>query len=188
MKHTIKTWLGAMAAAILPYAVPAHATGILLETDPATFPLAGGAIHLRLRPATLSQWTFGAGVYALDFPGMLVDLTPENKDEKWNVRIQPGIGLFTDRDFGERNHHMTVGTQVGVQRFEVDAAGLNGSDGFWNLLVMPRIGYHWAPFHNGFYLFPWAGIGYTKTISGSTGDFHVAPLVPFATMHVGWEF
>jgi len=188
MRHTTKTGLGALAAALLPLTNSAQAADILLETDPATFPLAGGAIHIRVRPAALPEWTFGAGVYALDFPGMLVDLTPENKDEKWDVRIQPGIGLFTDRDFGERSHHMTLGAQVGVQRFEVNAPGQEGSDGFWNLLIMPRIGYHWAPFDNGFYMFPWAGIGYTKTISGSTGNFHVAPLVPFATLHLGWEF
>ena len=186
MKNGYRTWLGALAGLALPFA--AHGANLLVETDPATFPLAGGALHLRVRPEACPSWTFGAGIYALDFPSLLVDLTPENKGEDWNVRIQPGIGIFTDRDFGEKNSHLTLGGQVGLQRFEVDATGRKGSDGFWNLLIMPRIGYHWAPFDNGFYLFPWAGLGYTKTVSGSTGQFHVAPLVPFATMHVGWEF
>lgn len=178
--------LGALAG-FLGLAVPAQAVNVLVETDPATFALGGGAIHLRLRPDS-SLCSYGIGAYALDFPSLMVDLHQPNRKEDWKVSIQPGIGLFADRGFGIPSRHWTLGMQAGIQRFSVEAPGQEGSDGYWNLLVMPRAGFHWAPFQNGFYLFPWAGVGYTRTISGTSGDFDVSPVVPFATLHMGWQF
>lgn len=173
-----------LAAALL---APLHAGEILLETDPATFPMKGGALHLRARFDAMPGWTVGVGAYALDLPGLMVDLVPRNADEDWDVRIEPGIGLFLDRGFGAGGDGLTVGGQVSLQRFELEATGQEGGDA-WNVLAMPRVGYHWRPFANGFYLFPWAGVGWTVPVAGDEGDYHVAPIVPFATMHIGWQF
>lgn len=166
---------------------PIHAAQFLLETDPATFAMKGGALHLRTRLASLPGWTFGVGAYALDLPALMVDLVPQNSGEDWSVRIEPGLGLFLDRGFGVDGDGLTIGGQVSLQRFELDAPGQAGGD-VWNLLVMPRAGYQWSPFDNGFYVYPWAGVGYTAPVAGDEGSYHVSPVVPFATLHVGWNF
>lgn len=178
------TTFALLAAATI---APVHAGEFLLETDPATFAMKGGALHLRARFDALPGWTFGLGAYTLDLPSLMVDLVPQNEGEDWSVRIEPGIGLFLDKGFGADGDGLTIGGQVSLQRFELDAPMQDEGD-VWNLLVMPRAGYHWSPFDNGFYVFPWAGIGYTTPVSGDEGSYHVAPVVPFATMHVGWRF
>lgn len=180
MKKTILSLIA------LAFAAP-HAAEVLVETDPATFAMKGAALHLRARFESLPGWTFGIGSYALDLPSPMVDMVPQNEGEDWNVRIEPGIGLFADKSLREDGNGLTFGGQVSLQRFELDAPGQKAGDA-WNLLVMPRVGYHWSPFDNGFYVFPWAGVGYTAPVAGAAGDYHVAPFVPFATLHVGWNF
>jgi len=166
---------------------PIQAGEFLLETDPATFAMKGSALHLRTRFDALPGWTLGVGAYVLDLPAPMVDLVPRNEGEDWNVRIEPGIGVFLDKGFGAGGDGLQLGGQVSMQRFELDAPRQKSGD-VWNLLVMPRVGYEWRPFDNGFYVFPWAGLGYTTPVSGDEGAYHVAPLVPFATLHVGWAF
>lgn len=167
-------------------ALSTSAMELLVETDPATFALHGAAAHLRVRSEAMPGWTVGAGAYLLDFPALMVDLNEANKGEAWDVRIAPGIGLFVDHSLGQSG--LQWGMQLGMQRFEASNAGQAKGDGFWNLLVMPRLGWEWHPMGNGFYLFPWAGLGWTRTIAGSSGAYDVAPLVPFATLHAGWQF
>ena len=176
------------ALALGAFAASASALDVLVETDPATFALKGAAGHVRLRSEALPGWTFGAGAYLLDFPAPMIDLNEANRDEDWNVRITPGIGLFLDRSLREDGRGFQYGLQMGMQRYEVSAPGQTGGDGYWNLLVMPRAGYEWHPLDNGFYVFQWAGLGWTSTVAGSSGAYHVAPLVPFATLHMGWQF
>lgn len=181
--HALRT-LTALGALSLP----TSALDLLVETDPATFALKGAAAHVRIRSDAMPGWTVGMGAYLLDFPAPMVDLNAANRDEDWDVRIEPGIGLFVDRSLGEDGRGLQIGMQLGLQRFETSAKAQTGSDGFWNLLVMPRIGWEWHPMDNGFYVFPWAGLGWTNTVKGSTGNYDVAPLVPFATLHAGWQF
>ncbi|MCB9497802.1 MAG: hypothetical protein H6686_13020 [Fibrobacteria bacterium] len=177
-----------LVAALLAVPLPSSALDFLVETDPATFALKGAAVHVRVRSAAHPGWTVGAGTYALDFPSPMVDLVEANRDEDWEVRIQPGFGLFVDHSNRPDGRGMQLGLQVGMQRYEASAPGRKTGDGYWNLLVMPRAGWEWHPWNNGFYVFPWAGLGWTTTVAGDAGDFHVAPLVPFATLHAGWEF
>src|SRR5438874_11795861 len=63
------------------------ATSVMIETDPATFALNGFAAHLRVVPRR-AHVAVGVGVYALDFPSLLVDINGSNRGEDWSVRLR----------------------------------------------------------------------------------------------------
>ncbi len=169
-------------------------TVVMVETDPMTFALDGFATHIRFSFPGARQWTFGAGLYGMEFPSLLVDLNADNKDEGWNQRLKLGYGLFVDHYFNDGPQGFFVGAQVAIQRYEISqqAQGQARSQ-YANLLIMPRAGYLWKPFEdNGFYLMPWLGLGGTAKIAGDakvgTEQFEIAPVLAFATLHAGWQF
>ncbi len=57
---------------------------------------------------------------------------------------------------------------------------------------MGYIGYTFQPFDNGFYIKPWAGLGYTTKVAGENildgHGYDVAPVTMFVTLHVGYTF
>jgi hypothetical protein len=66
-----------------------------------------------------------------------------------------------------------------------------GNQKFTNGLALAYAGYTWQPL-GGFYLKPWAGIGYTSKLSGNTAvgksTYTIAPITMFATLHIGYRF
>lgn len=128
----------------------------------------------------------------MDFPDMLVDLNAKNKGQDWNVRLSQGLGLFGEYYFSEPNRKWFVGTQVGIQKYTIDKASVEGDSDFTNVLFMGYAGYVWRVFNDRFYIKPWAGVGYTSKISGDhlLGDaaYDIAPITLFATLHVGYCF
>jgi hypothetical protein len=210
-----KAWAGVLAAALavasprmvraagaegtpLSSAMPAPPSApppasLFLETDPAMFVLGGFAAHVRVRALAAPHWSFGGGAYALTLPGFMVDLDSANRGTGWTSRIAFAAGVFVDRYFREDGEGVFVGAQLGGQAFRVtrtDAAP--GEATFTNLLVMPRVGYTWRPFHAGFYVMPWLGVRGTTRVGGDTSvagkRYDVYPVVAFATVHVGWAF
>jgi len=170
----------------------ADATHVFVETDPATFAFEGYAAHARIRPSSTPHWSFGAGVYAMKLPTIMVDVDPANRDRGWSSRIAFAFGAFVDRSFRDDGDGLFVGAQLGAQRFRVTRGGVGGEGDFTAVLAMPRVGYVWRPFDAGFYLMPWLGVGMTAKVGGDTtvGDasYHVLPVVAFATLHAGWRF
>ena len=173
-----------------------RATAVYLESDPSTFVLGGFSAHLRVAPAAWPRWTVGAGAYALDFPRLMVNLAPENRDEGWQVRLRLAYGLFVDRTLWSRrgDDGLFAGVQVALQHFRIrnERLGDTSADSA-NWLVMPRIGYLFRPFEtSGFYLLGWLGIGATGRLSGETrvgGDsYQVLPVIAFGAVHLGWSF
>jgi len=169
------------------------AAKVLVETDPATFAMEGYAVHLRVKPESIKQWALGFGVYALDFPDILVDLNSKNKNKGWDVRLVQGYGPFMDYYFSEDRRGWLVGVQAALQRFRLKNTSVSSSEAsFTNLLIMPRVGYQWFPGKSGFYLFQWFGMGYTTKLHGNTElgtlSYNVAPSIFFGTLHVGYEF
>lgn len=168
-------------------------TIISIETDPSTFVLNGYAAHFRIKPKNSTHFQFGAGTYALDFPSLMIDLNPDNKDKDWNVRIKSAYSLFGEYYFKEANSKWFVGLQTGVQNYEIKNDNISDKkNNYSNLLIMPSVGYTWTPFKIPFYVKPWAGIGYTTKISGenkvSNLEYSISPIVPFVTLHVGYSF
>jgi hypothetical protein len=125
-------------------------------------------------------------------PGMMVDLNKNNKGAGWDVRINRGFGLFGEHHFSAVNSKLFIGGQLGLQEFKISSEKEAGSTKFSNVLAMGYFGYTINPFQNALYIKPWAGVGYTSKISGSsalaTAKYDIAPLTMFATLHVGYTF
>jgi hypothetical protein len=164
-------------------------TTFSIETDPSTFLFKGYALHFRIKPKNSKHAVIGAGAYALEMPAFLVNLTAENKDKGWNVRINSAFSLFGEYYFNEANNNWFAGLQAGVQNYKNTNDNIpNTENNYSNLLVMPSIGYNWHPFKNGLYVKPWLGLGYTTKISGDNSTYKIAPVTSFVTVHVGYTF
>lgn len=185
--------LGLFTGAVQAQESAQSQTTFSIETDPSTFLFKGYALHIRIKPKNSQHWVVGAGAYALDMPSLMVNLNADNKDRGWNVRINSAYGLFGEYYLKEANCGWFVGLQTSIQNYKISNDNLAGaSSRYHNLLLMPSVGYNWHPFRSPLYLKPWAGVGYTTKLSGENrvGDrtYHIAPLVPFVTMHVGYSF
>jgi hypothetical protein len=164
-------------------------TTFSLETDPSTFLFKGYAFHIRIKPKNYEHLITGAGVYALDMPDFLVNLSADNKDKGWSVRINSAVSLFGEYYFKEANKKWFVGLQAGVQNYKNTNDNIaNNEYKYRNLLIMPSIGYNWHPFKNGLYVKPWVGLGYTTKISGDNSTYKISPVTYFVTVHVGYTF
>jgi hypothetical protein len=168
-------------------------TTFSVETDPSTFLFKGYALHVRIKPKHSQHWVVGAGAYALDMPSLMVNLNADNKNRGWNVRINSAYGLFGEYYLKEVNRGWFLGLQTSIQNYKISNDNLAGtSSRYRNLLLMPSVGYNWHPFRFPLYLKPWAGVGYTTRLSGENRvrdrTYHIVPLVPFFTMHVGFTF
>jgi len=167
-------------------------TEISVEIDPVTFGFKGYGIHLRIKPKNSKHLLLGVGAYAMDFSSVLVDMNKKNKDKGWDVRLNQGYGLFGEHHFFEVNKKWFVGGQIAIQEYIIENKTISGSEKFINSLVMAYGGYTWQPFDFGFYIKPWAGIGYTSKISGTNSlgnsEYDIAPIMMFATLHLGYTF
>lgn len=168
-------------------------TRISLEIDPATFAFKGYGFHLRLQPKGCEHLLVGLGIYAMDFPDILVDFNKNNKDKGWDVCLNQGYSIFAEHHFTEVNRKWFVGTQIGIQEYKIENSSTSGNEKFSNLLAMGYLGYTIKPFKgNSFYIKPWAGVGYTTKISGrnilGSLEYDIAPITMFATLHVGYTF
>ena len=167
-----------------------------IETDPSTFVFNGYAVHLRFQPANLERWLFGIGTYSMDLPDLMVDMNPNNKAKGWELRIDQGLGFFTEYYFKSGNQGFFVGEQLGLQRFKLKKAEqVNQQTRYTNLLFMSYGGYSWHPLKKsipGLYLKPWGGVGLTTNIEGEARiaeeSYEIASLIPFVTLHIGYSF
>ena len=169
-------------------------TEFSVETDPFAFLLDGYSAHLRVKPAGCKHLLFGAGIYALDLPPMLLDVNTTNGSEEWRTRLDQGYALFAEHHFREINRGWLAGSQVAFHGYEIRPAGEPGVTEFSTLLLRIYGGYTWRPFPFSLYLKPWGGIGYGTRVSGSTEvrgrtfDITPPPMFLFATVHVGYSF
>ena len=167
-------------------------TRISLEIDPATFVFKGYGVHLRIQPKKTDHLFLGIGAYAMNMPDVLVDFNKNNKGKNWNVRLNKGFGVFAEHHFTEVNKKWFIGTQVSLQEYKIENDIIAGANKFTNLLAMGYFGYTLKPFDNNFYIKPWAGIGYSSKIDGTTmlgtSEYDNAPITMFATLHLGYTF
>ncbi len=173
-------------------AAAAPAPTIMVETDPSTFVLGGFAAHARVQ-ADKKHTAFGVGAYALDFPKPIVEVDGRNRGDGWKVRLNLGVAAFVDYYVAPAPRGLFFGVQLAGQQFRYRNENSPGEQAFGvNALLMPRVGYLFRPFDAGFYLLGWAGLGATAPVAGSRGvggrEYKVFPLIPFAAVHVGWQF
>jgi len=168
-------------------------TKFSIEIDPATFAFKGYGVHLRIQPKNSKHLLVGAGIYAMDFPDMIVDFNPENKNKGWDVRLSQGVGLFGEYHFSEVNKKWFVGTQLALQEYEIENVNEVGSEKFNTFLGLAYGGYTIQPFkNNGFYIKTWMGVGYTTKTGGENklgnSEYEVSPILLFAAEHLGYTF
>lgn len=191
MRTQIRLLMALVLIALTSFSALAQ-TKFSLEIDPATFAFGGYSLHLRLQPGNSEHLLLGAGTYAMNLPDPMVNLNPENKYEGWDVRISKGYGFFGEYHLAEVNKGLFIGTQLGIQKFRVEKDDALGDAEFTNSLLMGYLGYSIKPFNNALYIKPWAGIGYTAKLSGTTSlssdQYDISPITMFATLHVGYTF
>lgn len=190
IQQTLKSILIA-ASIILSANATAGNNQFSVETDPATLAFNGYAAHIRMAPKQWENWSLGLGVYALDIPNFM--LTADNKDKGWNSRLQRGIGLFAEYYLNQSRQGWFFGAQLAKQDYALSKDSNNSETVYSNQLLMLHSGYRWYPAStNAWYVQPWLGLGYTRTSAGHASlageQFHISHFIPFATVHLGYEF
>ena len=193
-----KSAMGLLIVIFLFLAAPSYAADadslFSLEVDPATFFLKGYSLHFRFTPSNsaAAHWVFGLGIYALEFPDPLRDLVVNNSDDNLDLKLTHGYGLFSEYYLRPDRRGWFLGGQLALTQYDLHNPSKGSDAHYTTLLIMPRAGYRWFPFQNGFYLLPWIGVGYNPKVSGGTtvGDktYHLSPILPFATLHLGYQF
>lgn len=168
-------------------------TKFSLEIDPGTILMKGFGIHAGINPSTSKKWFTGISVYTLELPEFAVNLSEANKDEGWGVRIKYGLGIYGEYFFKEVNRRWFVATQIGIQQYQLSNTNEEAETEYTLGLLMPYFGYSWKPFKNfDFYLKPWAGIGYSPKLGGSSSigshDYETSNMTPLAALHLGYTF
>jgi len=160
-----------------------------IEIDPATYAFSGYSVHLKHSFDELPKIQFGLGIYAMDFPDILVDIDSSNKDKGWDVRLDRGIGLFADVYSNESQNGWFYGGQIAEQKYEL--SHLSQTESYNIILLMAHGGYKYDV-NEKLYLKFWGGVGYAHQYSGETNvagvKYDVPRVVPFGAMHVGYNF
>ena len=160
-----------------------------IEIDPSTYALGGYSLHLKKRFDSIPNVQFGVGAYAMDFPDVFVDMHSKNRDKGWDVRLDNGVGLFTDVYQDETLSGWFYGTQIAFQRYKIDNIG--GSSSYDTFLLMGHGGYKYN-MNDQWYLKFWGGVGYSHKFSGSNRvgnlEYDVPTVVPFGALHIGYNY
>jgi hypothetical protein len=173
-----------------------------IEIDPATFFYNGYSLHLRVRPANVRHFAFGLGIYSFDIPKEYVDRDSENANKGWHARLSIAGSMFGEYYFKEATEKWFVGLQAGVQNFKNTNDSFDDEfSSYTNAIAMPYLGYSWYPFKFPFYVKPMIGVGYSTLLDGtsilissgtqtvkSTKEYHLDPITPFASIHIGYTF
>lgn len=169
------------------------AAEISVETDPATFAFDGYAAHLRIQPDG-SPWVFSLGAYSLKFPTVMRSLVVESSSENIDLQLTSGVGVFLDRHWtSAKNEGFFTGVQVAHHNLTLKDKNSPGSESkYKTVIVMPRVGYRWNIGSSGFYLLPWAGLGFVSTIGDDpkigNQTYSAKKILPFGTLHLGYQF
>lgn len=163
-----------------------------VEIDPTTFVLHGFSAHIRIQPTSCDHLLFGAGIYAMDLPNLIVDFNKKNRAMGWDVRLNQGYGLFGEHHFTEVNKEWFVGAQISIQEYKIENKTLEGVERFSNVLLMGYGGYTLQPFDFNLYFKIWSGIGYSSKVAGrnilQNREYDISPITMVATMHIGYTF
>jgi hypothetical protein len=199
---TRRPLVGATIVAVLGAASAARAeaprTRISAETDPVTFAFRGFALHVRVAPRGAPRLLVGAGTLlgpwftTVTLPDLIVDADPANRGEGWTVAVRGGVTSFIEYFPAGANRGWFIGEQVGVQAFRITRSGAEGSAAFAQMPVMTYGGFAWRPLDGDLYLKPWVGLALVPTIAGTSRldgqEYRRLPILPFATVHVGYTF
>lgn len=176
-----------------------------VEVDPIVpIALHGLGGHFMWQPVWAKRWVLGVAIIARGtMPDFIMNLDSKNKNQGWHYKINQGAGVEAEYYWRESNNKWFTGIQLFTQEinltndYEPQIAEHRTNLG----MAVLTAGYKWYPFrHLGFYLKPWAGVGYTGVIHGAFSpkvipntlvgghEYHIQKLTPFATVHIGYRF
>ncbi|MEZ4652851.1 MAG: hypothetical protein R3E12_04395 [Candidatus Eisenbacteria bacterium] len=163
-----------------------------VEFDPLTTPLGARNLLLYVEPDTWNHWSFSAIAFASDFPNWVDDLMGyRNADKGFDVRVRLSPGATVDRFFRNQRTGWHAGILAFVWRYEVARA--EDQIKFEDLIIMPRLGFRWFLWENrNLYLDPFVGMMLERRLGGAAivdgEQWKASPVLPFATIHVGYHF
>lgn len=176
----------------------------LIEVDPIPFILGGAGGHFSWSPRSAEHFIFGVSFLAqADLPNAFVNLNDINKNKGWQVKINQGLGFYSQYYFDKNGNSWFAGMQLFTQEMELKNDQFPGESDRTNLILLAfQAGYHWYPFKKtNIFIKPWVGIGYQNVISGTfdtdnvdpdldvgTLEYELPPIMPFATVHFGYRF
>lgn len=160
-----------------------------VEADPLPFARGGYGVQVGVRPAGV-HWRVAVASFALDVPDASTEL---GGNDGFHLRVRPSAAVYALRYLGSGRDGWTVGGALRVLRLRYTHDDEPGARADLTT-VSPELiaGYKWHPGGTPFYLQPWVGLGVLAWRSaGDTVGTHAydgLPVVPFATVNVGWEF
>lgn len=161
-----------------------------LETDPLTWMLNGRSLNIKRSSTIHNNVTVGLGYFSLELPDIMIDQNRKNKNKGWDVAVNNGYEFYIDYYLSDPDKGWFTGLQMSLYDFEIEKD--KNKSNFNSVVSLWRSGYLWRPAGTGFYLMPWAAIGYTQKSSGSNNvngeKYDVEPVVLFATLYLGYSF
>ncbi len=166
--------------------------GLSAASDATPWFLGGFSAVLIVEPESLGPWRLSAELWGMEFPEALVELTPGNRGEGWQRRVDVALALQVDYGLGEDGQGWHVGVGVDGLKSTVGRKTFVERGSFWSVEVIGRVGYRWFPLEDvGLFINPWAGFGpllaveETPQVGGER--FKEAPVQGLATIHAGWR-
>jgi hypothetical protein len=151
-------------------------SGYTIEVDPIAYFLKGYSVHLIVDH---QKWRYDLGVFGLELPDAAYKVKPTTNGSK--LRFD-GLGFKVDYFL---NSLIFIGAQSG-------AVYLPSPKGeAWNLETSLRVGLKWKPWTESFYIQPWLSYGPSfgeKAFGKDDQRVELKSGLPFATVHLGWEF
>lgn len=164
---------------------------IYIETDPTALFFNGFSLVAKRSSTFADKLNVGVGFYKSTLPDFFIDDNEKLVGKGWSGK-NVGTDFFFDYFFFDANEGFSAGMTVSLYKFTV--ARNNQEVSYNSLGGTARIGYTWRPFKKfeGFYVFPWVGLGADEKISGTNtidGESFETPPVSFIpALQIGFSF
>jgi hypothetical protein len=159
--------------------------GLLVDVSP--YAMGGYSVKGSVE-GLIPKIELGFEVFALDYPSMMINLNPVNRDRKWELSTV-GMALYTDYKLtDEKNNWYT-----GIGFVHLNETGLNetfASPINYQLFEMLlRVHYKWFPGdQDRFFLNPYFAAGGRTKIGGDEGSFGLIKGIALGSLYLGYQF
>lgn len=152
-----------------------------IETEPVAYMLNGAGIT--------GAYQHGSWTYSIEAYGELRVPESLHGNEEFSTEVK-GL-LFQAERFITGRSGFYIGPELGISLIDFTLKSTRQNKTFTGYSVGLRAGYHWDTGMGNLYLSPVAGLGYTlnnKDVEIADKTFERGPLVPWATVGIGWYF
>ena len=160
------------------------------EVDPFPFATGRWGVQIGARPAALRGLRLSIASFSVDVPDVVTEL---GGNEGFHLDVRPlSGGVYALYYFAPPGRDgLTVGGSIRYLRLRFSHDAETAAVDVRHLSPEAIVGYHWHPFHNGFYVQPWLALGVVfwrsdeATVGAHTYD--ELPVSVFFTANVGYE-